>query len=68
MQYIADRIEAGMAAREFSVSRLAEASLIPRMTLSRRLADPATFTLAELERIASALGIDPFDLTKPEAA
>lgn len=56
MQGIEDRIRQRMADREVSVNALAEASAIPRMTLTRRLNDPATLALSEVDRIAAALG------------
>ena len=59
----ADRIRERMASADFSVNSLADAAAIPRMTLTRRLADPTTLTLAELDRIATALGTTSLYLT-----
>lgn len=57
MQTPLDRIRGLMEASGTSVKGLAEATAIPRVTLSRRLATPSDFTLAELDRIAAALGV-----------
>ena len=65
MQHIADRINSAMKRDGLSLTRLAEASAMPRMTLSRRLADPADFTLGELERVASAIGMTADQLATP---
>lgn len=46
-----------------TVKSLAEATAIPRMTLSRRLTDPRSLTLEELERIATALDTSPIYLS-----
>lgn len=46
----------------YNISTLAEAAAIPRMTLTRRLANPASFTLQELDRIAKVLGVTPIDV------
>lgn len=63
------RISGLMEESGLSVKALAEATAIPRVTLSRRLADPSTFTLAELERVAAALKVTPlFLLTGKDAA
>jgi hypothetical protein len=56
MTHIQDRIEAARQTAGLSHSGLAEKAGIPRMTLSRRMVDPATFTIGELERIAAVLG------------
>lgn len=55
MQEVADRIRDRMTACRFTVKALADTTAIPRMTLTRRLTDPASLTLNELERIATAL-------------
>ena len=51
-----------MTARHVTVKALADTAAIPRMTLTRRLADPSSLTLNELERIASALDTSPIEL------
>lgn len=51
------RIRNLIKAQDLSVNALAEATAIPRMTPTRRLADPETLTLAEVERIAGALKV-----------
>jgi transcriptional regulator with XRE-family HTH domain len=68
MKHIADRIKDAMETSGISVSKLAELTGIPRMTLSRRLANPTTFTLGELVRIAEVLGITTESLVIAEAA
>lgn len=68
MQTPLDRIRGLMEDSGTSVKGLAEATAIPRVTLSRRLANPADFTLAEIDRIATALGVSPiYLLTGSEA-
>jgi len=56
MQHIAERIQARRTDLGLSETQLATASGIARMTLKRRLVDPAAFTLDELERVATVLG------------
>lgn len=69
MHHIAERIHSGMEAAGIpSMAALADATGIARMTLTRRFADPASFKLFELERIAAALGIPYFDLIAASAA
>lgn len=55
MQEVETRIRERMTSQNITVKALAESTAIPRMTLSRRLVDPASLTLSELERIAAAL-------------
>lgn len=55
MDQITARIEALRLARGLSETQLATASAIPRMTFRRRLIDPASFTVSELDRVAAAL-------------
>ena len=62
MQEVADRIRTRMAAREITVKALADTTAIPRMTLTRRLTDPSSLTLNELERIATALDTSAVEL------
>lgn len=59
MEPITARIEALRQAAGLSESRLADNSAISRTTFKRRLVDPASFTLAEVERLARVLGVDP---------
>lgn len=47
---------------------LCETTGIPRTTLTRRLAGHASFTVAELDAIASALRIPVVDLTAERVA
>lgn len=54
---IPQRIEQRRVAAGLSETRLAIESAIPRTTLTRRMLDPAGFTLGELERIARVLGV-----------
>lgn len=56
MQDIAERIKDRMEDLGFSVNSLADETAIPRMTLTRRIADPTSLTLAEVDRLARALG------------
>jgi transcriptional regulator with XRE-family HTH domain len=59
MQQVSRRIRSRMVARRLTVKALSEITAIPRMTLSRRLTDPSSLTLNELERIAGALDTSP---------
>lgn len=67
MHHITDRIEAKRLADGISVASLAEKTAIPRQTLTRRLSDPASFTLTEITRVADVLGLDPADLMRGAA-
>lgn len=53
-----------MKAPGLTVASLAREAGIPRETLRRRLVNPDSFTVAELNRLAAALGTDVLDLTK----
>lgn len=68
MDHIAERIRQGMQSRGLSESALADATLIPRVTLRRRLVNPGGLTLDEITRIAGALEITVRDLTFSDAA
>lgn len=69
MQGTDNRIRHRMAEVDISVNALADATAIPRMTLTRRLADPSGLTFGELERIADALDVSAlYLLTGDEAA
>lgn len=59
MQATSTRIQQRMADLDIRVSALAESTTIPRMTLTRRLNEPAALTLSELDRIAAALEVSP---------
>lgn len=59
MEPITTRIVTLKKAAGLSESRLADDSAIPRTTFKRRMVNPATFTLAEVERIAGVLGVNP---------
>lgn len=62
MHEVSMRIRQRMEELRFSVKSLGDTTAIPRMTLTRRLADPSTLTLNELERIATALDTSPLYL------
>lgn len=62
MGQITDRITSLRLAAGLSESRLADSSAIPRTTFKRRLVNPASFTLAELENVAAVLGVEPSSL------
>jgi len=68
MERIAAQITALREAQGISETRLADNAAIPRTTFKRRLIDPDSFTLAELERVAGALGTDPAGLWLGDAA
>ena len=59
MEQITARITTLREAAGLSETRLADNSAIPRTTFKRRLVNPASFTLAEVERLAEALSTDP---------
>jgi transcriptional regulator with XRE-family HTH domain len=59
MQQVSTRIRERMDAQRLTVKALSEITAIPRMTLTRRLADPSSLTLNELERVAMALDTSP---------
>lgn len=61
MQTITDRIATGMKDLGLSVKALADETGIPRVTLMRRLDRPETLTIAEVNRISDALGINILD-------
>lgn len=61
-QVVERRIRDRMTELKISVKALADTTAIPRMTLTRRLTDPASLTLNELERIAAALDTSPIFL------
>lgn len=52
---LADRLRDCIEAADQTEKRLADESGIPRTTLHRRLLDPSTFTLSELEAIVPLL-------------
>lgn len=54
---IPQRIEQQRVAAGLSETQLATMSAIPRMTLKRRMVDPSTFKMSELERVAAALDV-----------
>lgn len=68
MGQITTRITTLRQASGLSESRLADTSAIPRTTFKRRLVNPGTFTLAEMERLAHALEADPAWLWLGDAA
>lgn len=57
-----------VAERDLSVSTLSERTGIARMTLTRRLDHPDTFTVSELGRLATALDVAVLDLFPEDAA
>jgi len=68
MDQITARIIALRMAAGLSESRLADDSAIPRTTFKRRMVDPSSFTLAELESVAGVLGVEPGALWLGDAA
>ena len=51
---------------EVSINALAEMTLIPRITLQRKLAGNGDFTVTEVRKIAKALGVSTPSLVDPE--
>ena len=54
---VAANVNRAIRARGVTVVELAETSLIPRSTLTRRLSGASPFTVAELDQIAAALNM-----------
>lgn len=65
---VAANVNQAIRARGVTVVELAETSLIPRSTLTRRLSGASPFTVAELDRIAAALNMPVASLSAPSAA
>lgn len=63
MTTISERIEARMAELGLSETQTATEAAMARMTFKRRLVDPMTMTVGELERLASALDTNVLWLT-----
>lgn len=59
MDHIASRIIELRTSLGISETALADTCAIPRTTFKRRLVDPRTITLAELDRLADALNTTP---------
>lgn len=55
---VADSVNTAITTTGITHKALAEATGIPRTTLTRRLAGQSPFTVAELDAIALALNID----------
>lgn len=58
---IAERITRQMSELGLSIRSLATETGIPHVTLTRRLREPGTFKLIELERLSDALGTNLLD-------
>ena len=56
---VGERVHHTLAINERTVSWLARTAGFSYTTLLRRLADPGTFQMNELERVATALNVDP---------
>jgi len=56
---VGERVHQTLLADERTVSWLARTAGFSYTTLLRRLADPGTFQVHELERVAQALNVDP---------
>lgn len=67
-QQVSDRIHAAMEAADETVYGLAQKTLIPKVTLLRKLAGGTSFTIDELDAIATALDVTPADLLREVAA
>lgn len=61
-EMVARLVQEAMDAAGMNMERLAEEAGIPRVTLRRRLKEGASFSIAELDRVADALDIDLIDL------
>lgn len=58
---IGERIEARRKSLRVSVLALSRETGIARTTLARKIENPETFTLYELNRIGDALGFNPLE-------
>lgn len=67
-QQVADRIHAAMEAADETAYSLAQKTLIPKVTLLRKLAGGSAFTVDELDAIATALDVEPAELVRRVAA
>ena len=67
-QQVSDRIHSAMEAADETVYGLAQKTLIPKVTLQRKLAGGSSFTVDDLDVIASVLQVAPADLLREVAA
>jgi hypothetical protein len=65
---VAQRVGAAIKAGGYSVKAMAEATHIPRVTLTRRLAGATPFNTNELDAIASVLKCSTADFVAADAA
>lgn len=65
---VAENVAQIMASKDLNLHAVAQASNIPRNTLRRRLAGQSSFTVAEVECLAEALGVAVADLIGSTAA
>lgn len=67
-QQVADRIHAAMETADETTYGLAQKTLIPKVTLQRKLAGGSSFTVDELAKIARVLDIEVAELVRGVAA
>lgn len=67
-QQVADRINAAMEAADETAYGLALKASIPKVTLLRKLAGGSSFTVDELDAIATALDVEIAELVRGVAA
>lgn len=60
-------IKQQMESQGLSINTLAQETLIPRVTLQRKLSGRADFTVTEVRHIAKALGVKTSALVDPQA-
>lgn len=60
-QRVAAEVRAEMARQDVTAQSIAPAAHISPATLSRRLSGTSPFSVAELEAVAGALGVEPSD-------
>lgn len=65
---VADRIRVAMEAKGENPNSLATKTLIPRVTIIRKLEGGAAFNVDELDAIATVLGTTAEDLVRKDAA
>ncbi len=67
-ELVSQLVEVAMRSANINVESLSETTGIARVTLRRRLKEGASFTVNELDRIATALEVDFLDLVPPRGS
>ncbi len=67
-ELVSKLVEIAMQSADVNTERLADLTGMARVTLRRRLKEGASFTVSELDRIATALEVDFLDLVPPRGS